>query len=278
MTANPTRLTDEVLRRALIELTGEPDAEVLLTEVVRIVDDTPQVRRLPWAAPAWGRGALLVAALIVMLAAGVAVALSQPRPAPQPDPSVIAVTDFVLPFTYRVPAEEAERMHGIGAGTGPFPMYGITSGSNRLTVFEVTGNVHECGARDTDPSASSVTVSSVELSRDPTTFMDELRDEVGVGLGAAREAMLGNLPAVEAEIGPAAGRCSDALIHQNGLGLGWAGLEPALRGPATLIVASANGTSIGVMISASNEDAYSHWLPVARAYVDSFVFEGGAER
>ena len=169
-------------------------------------------------------------------------------------------------------------MHGIGPGTGPFTIYGVSSGSSRLTLFEVTGYVHECGARDTDPSASSGTVDSVQLSRDPATFMDELRDEVGVGLGATREAMLGNLPAVEAEIVPAAGRCSDALIHANGLGLGWSGLEPELRGPATLIVASANATSIGVMISASNEDGYSDWLPVARAYVDSFVFEGGAER
>lgn len=278
MTANPTRLTDEVLRRALIELAGGPDAELLLTEVVRIVDDTPQARRLPWAAPGFGRGALLVAALIATLAVGVAVALSQPRPAPEPDPSVITVTDFILPFTYRVPAEDAEPMHGIAAGSGPYTMYGVTSTSGTLSIFEVTGNVHPCGSREVDPSASSGTVPSVHLSREPAAFLDELRDEVGVGLGAARETTLGNLPAVEAEIVTAAGRCSDALIHQNGMGLSWLSLEPALRGPATLIVASTGDTSIGVLISAGNEDAYSNWLPVARAYVDSFVFEGDAAR
>ena len=80
MNERATPITDEALRRALVELAGEPDANALLTEVIRTVDDMPQVRRRPWGTPRWERGALLVAALLATLGIGAAVALNRHAP------------------------------------------------------------------------------------------------------------------------------------------------------------------------------------------------------
>ena len=283
MTERTTGLTDDALRRALAELAGEPDATALLNEVVRTVDRMPQVPRRSWTAPSWRFGALVAAAVLATLGIGAAVALSLPRPDPQPTPSVpallpdaIAVPDFVVPFTYVLPEGEADELNARGT-VMPYPIYGFHRGSASLAVFLVTGFVHTCEDLDAvDPSASSGVLEGTSLGDEPALFIERLRDEVGVGIGPIRPSMLGNVSALEAEIDPADGTCSRALLHEVGLGLRWS--EPELRGPSTLIVARTGESSIGVLISGADEAAYRDWLPIARAYVDSFVFEDAANR
>ena len=72
---------------------------------------------------------------------------------------------------------------------------------------------------------------------------------------------------------PRAIACSPILLHQHGLGIRAIGLEPKLDNPGMLIVGQAGLKTIGVLISASNEDDYAAWLPTAQAYVDTFVFD-----
>jgi hypothetical protein len=270
MTGPTVRLTDETLRRSLVELAGEPDANALLSEVLRTVDTVPQVRRRAWSSMRWERRVLLVAAVLATLGIGAAVSLSAPRPDPQPIPSPegIVVPDFAVPFTYRLPEGVTEHLHSKGRVT-PYPIFALSG--DRLTLFLVTGtgNVHSCEDLDDESDGS---VDSTSVGRDPVAFLEGLRDDVGVGIGPIQPAMLGNLPAVAAEIDPEKGTCSRARVHENSLGLGATAQEPLLRGPSTLIVAQAGAETIGVLIRGADEAAYREWLPLAYEYVQSFDF------
>ena len=92
MSENARRLTDERLQRALTELSAGPDGTDLLTDVLRSVDSTAQVRRRPWDVPGWrGAGLLVAAALLVTAAIGSALVLASRQPEPQPSPSAPAL-------------------------------------------------------------------------------------------------------------------------------------------------------------------------------------------
>ena len=92
MSENARHLTDELLQRALTELAADPDGTVLLTDVLRSVDSTAQVRRRPWDVRGWrGAGLLVAAALLVTAAIGSALVLSSRQPEPQPSPSAPAL-------------------------------------------------------------------------------------------------------------------------------------------------------------------------------------------
>lgn len=263
MTSDTTRLTDDLLRRALAELADGRDPSLLLAEVLRGVDVTPQVARRPWDTRAWARaGVLVVAALLLVGAIGAAVVLSSPRPIPQQEP--ISVPGFVQPFTYRVPPGETVRL----TARGPEPplVLAANRGSRILEIFLVTGVVHDC--RDV------ATLDRTGLN--PAAFMDGLRDLLGAGMGPQRVTTLGNLPAIAADVDIASLPCSQLTFHESGLG--WVGgNEPRLMDqPSSLIVARTNYGTVGALISASTEADYAEWLPIARAYLDSIVFNTGA--
>ena len=112
MTTNSSRLTDDLLRRALTELAAGPDGDMLLRDVLGAVESRPQVARRPWDTRRWGRSAVLVAvaALLVVAMVGATVVLTQPQPSPPPtrtplplSDEVVRVPDFLAPFSYRVP-------------------------------------------------------------------------------------------------------------------------------------------------------------------------------
>ena len=59
----------------------------------------------------------------------------------------------------------------------------------------------------------------------------------------------------------------------DGLGLRHVTFEPALNSPGRLVVARTGETTIGVLISAPNDEALAEWLPIAQAFVDGMNFE-----
>jgi hypothetical protein len=284
MTRTARPLTDERLRLALVELAGQPDASLLLPEVLRSIDALPQVRRRPWDTRGWGRGVLLVAALLATLAIGAAIAFSGPRPDPQPVPSprpgAISALEFVVPFTYVLPNPESAPLTVRGSDS-PVVLYSLAGsyfppdaqGFRRLEVFLVTGQVHRCVNPDAIEGQDTH-----RLNTEPSAYLEELRDRIGVGIGPISPATLGNLVAVRATVDPAANSCEGSRIHEDGLGLSWVTFEPSLDNPGTLIVGRTGDTTIGVLISASNDELLAEWLPIAQAYVDSFIFETDAVR
>lgn len=264
MTQNAARLNDEHLRRALIEMAGSPDSDALLTDVLRIVDAQAQVARRPWTVGRWRRSMLmLVAVLLVAGAIGATIALSQPDPEPQPSPSpqsegAISVPDFVVPFTYHVPVGGPGKLGRYGPKE-PAVIYARVSGSRKLQLFLVNG-VHDCEeGRE-----------GMVLDRDPTSFLEGLHELLGVGMGRIGATTLGNLPAVAADIDPQDNTC--LALHEDRLGLGYATKEPHLSRPGRLIIADAGTQILGVYISAPTKDELAEWMPMAQAYVNSFVF------
>ena len=124
------------------------------------------------------------------------------------------------------------------------------------------------------PDESDTTIGSVRISTEPSAFLQELRDTAGVGIGPIEPTTLGNLPALAAEIDPTRNRCSPILLHENGLGIGALGQGAEAGQPGhDSSSAQSRGMTIGVLISASSEDEYAAWLPIAQAYVDTFAFD-----
>jgi len=196
-----------------------------------------------------------------------------------PASGLIRVSDFVVPFTYRLPSGETVELSRSGYPDSPAVIYsrkavsyGQDAGSTAIQVFLVTGSVHSCGPSMTPNSAGAVSSQSTRLKTDPEAFMEGLRDRAGVSMGLITETTLGNLPAVTADLGPP-GSCAETLMHENGLGIGWQSKEPAVKYPGRLIIGRAGARAIGVLITASTETGLAAWLPIAQAYVDSFVFD-----
>lgn len=279
MTGSTSRLSDELLRRSLSELAANPDGSALLTDVLRTVDSTAQVGRRPWDAPGWGRAGLLVATVVLITAAlGAAVVFSALRPQPQPTPSApavvsdaITVSDFVVPFTYRLPQGETAKLGRVGRAE-PAVIYSRQRGfSDHLSVFIITQYLHACPTVTGDPADDTLMIGT-----EPSAIMQALRDTAGVGLGPISTTTMGNLPAVTAEVDPAGNLCGHYAFHENGLGLGATSMERTLDDPSRLIVARTETRTIGVLISSATQDELVQWLPIAQAYVDSFVFETGA--
>jgi hypothetical protein len=245
MTGYSARLTDELLRRSLVEMAAGPDAGQLLTEVMRTVDATAQVRRRPWDTRGWGRyGVLLAAALLIAAAIGTAVALSRPQPAPQPTPvppgSVIRVTDFFQWFSYRLPSADAAMLTSGPRG------YSLRDGSRELQLFDIwTQNVS-----------------------DPVSVVLELESTWGACIDRVRPAELGNLPAISARFTPGAGVCSALRFREPGIGT----TDVVISDPSTLLVAQTSHGMLGVLISAPTAEGLAAWAPIAMAYVDSFEF------
>ncbi|HEY7464218.1 MAG TPA: hypothetical protein VH987_07240 [Candidatus Limnocylindria bacterium] len=213
---------------------------------------------------------MFVAALLVMGAIGLAVLGSLPRPQPQPTPparAAIRVEDFVVPFTYSLPAMHSGRLASVG-GAEPAVIYATGRTFSRgLEVFLVTGGVHNC----LSPAAPG-SVGFISVSEDPSAFLLGLRDIAEIGLQSIRQTTLGNLPAWGAEVDPTGNTCSltPNQLHETGLGIGRP--EPTLDRPGRLIVARIEDTTIAALIWATSEEELSEWLPIGQAYVDSFVF------
>ena len=277
MSENARHLTDELLQRALTELAAGPDGTVLLTDVLRSVDSTAQVRRRPWDVRGWrGAGLLVAATLLVTAAIGSALVLASRQPEPQPSPSapallpgVFSASDFVAPFTYSLPPGQRAHLTRMGATT-PAELYGRDggTGSRRLRVFVVTGAVHVC------PDESS-------------TYYRQRPDQRGAvrlpaGASGYRRRRYRTDPANHAREPsrvwvrrsiPRATRARRSCSTRAGWAFGSTGLEPKLDNPSMLIIGQAGLKTIGVLISASNEDDYAAWLPIAQAYVDTFAFD-----
>jgi hypothetical protein len=277
MTTNSSRLSDDLLRRALTELAAGADGDMLLTDVMRTVDARPQVARRPWDTRGWGRTVVLVAAATLLVAAtiGATVVLTRPQPTPQPtrtplplSTEVIRVPDFVVPFTYRLPVGMGGQLEPFGSEEKVFTIDGHTVGSSgTLELFPVSGMAHACGA-SSDHSLRPSIISGV-----PTALLDGLRS-AGAGIGPATTATLGNLPAVAADVDPSLGRCPRVTLHIGGLGLSYAKYEPALDVPGRMVLAQP-GRTIGVWISAPTAKALANWLPIAQTLIDGLSFDSG---
>jgi hypothetical protein len=267
MTDHAARLTDELLRRALVELAGSPDGDLVLTDVMHQVDALPQLRRRPWELRGWGRLAVvLVAALLLAAAAiGTTVLLWHPKPPPSaPISAYLSQDTQKIPFTYRIPGGERGQLIPRVSGTTGGAVLSRVSGPRKLELFVVTGLVHTC-----DLPARTGTA---ELPADPTGFLSGLRTQLGGALSETSSTTLGNLPAARADIRGPATTCGPAL-HLNNLALGYKTWEPVLKNPGRLIIARDEGATIGVLISAETDEDLAEWMPIAQAYVDSLVFE-----
>ena len=269
MTRYASPLTDDRLRRALSELAAGPDGSDLLIEVLRTIDSTAQVGRRPWDVRRYGRPMLVLAAVLVITAAIGFVVASLPRPQPQPTPTApaalsgtISKSGFVVPFTYRRPDGETARLVP-DRGFEPGVLYRTTSPIRRLEVFLVDGPVSCEGG---GPFGGRHVIGT-----EPAAFLEDLRDTAGVGIGPVRDAMLGNLPALAADIDPAQNECTGITFPLPLAPFG-RGDEPSLDNPGRIIVAQSSDTTIAALITSTEEDQLSEWLPVAQAYVDSFVF------
>jgi hypothetical protein len=289
MTAKSARLTDELLRRSLTELAAGPDADELLTDVIRTVDSTTQVHRRPWDLQGFGRPALLLAAVLLLTASiGLAVFLSSPRPEPQPSPTasarpvtvlpIVQPTDFIEPFRYTLPPGESITLRPISR-TAPHVVYGRTGATRERTleVFLVTGIVHTGPCNGVDPDGNGGPTRGFDVDQEPRTLLEDLRDEVRVAVGPISQARLGNIPAFAAEIDPTQSICANTSFHENGQGLFSGSVEPTLENPSKLIVGRIGDRTIAVLISATTEEALAEWLPIAQAYVDSFRFDNATE-
>ena len=267
MIDHAARLTDELLRRALVELAGSPDGDVVLTDVMHRVDGLPQIRRRPWDTRGWGRTALiLIAALLLAAAAiGTTILLWHPKPPPsEPISAFLSQDTEIIPFTYRIPGGERGQLVPRVSGTEGSGILSRVGASQTLELFVVTGYVHSC-----EPPARA---GSVELPAEPSGFLSGLRTRLGVALGESSTTTLGNLPAVSADIRGPGAPCGPAL-HLSGLGLGYKRWEPQLKNPGRLILARDGDATIGAYISAATDADLAAWLPIAQGYVDSLVFE-----
>ena len=178
------------------------------------------------------------------------------------------VADFVAPFTYRLPVGIDSRLHGHGDLDRVYLTDGSRAGtSGKLEIFPLSGIVHGCG------TSSGNGLPTSNIADTPLGFLEALRDSHGVGMGTIREATLGNLQAVQADIYPTRGACDHVTLHESGQGIGYAQYEPGLASPGRLTVAKLNGRSIGVLISAPTEKALRAWMPIAQAYVNGLVFD-----
>jgi hypothetical protein len=267
MTDHAARLTDELLRRALTELAGSPDGDMVLTDVLRRVDQREQVARRPWDTRGWGRTAfVLIAALLLAAAAiGTTVLLWHPKPPPSAPISAFLSQDTqLIPFSYRIPGGEHAQLIPRVSGSEGGPVLSRVNGSRKLEVFTVTGYLHTCDVPGRTGNAT--------LPVEPAGFLSGLRTELHVPLGETSTTTLGNLSAVRADIHASSSACGPAL-HLNNLGFSYKGWEPALKNPGRLILARDGDATIGVLISAATDADLAAWLPVAQDYVDTLVFE-----
>jgi hypothetical protein len=269
MTANTPRLTDDRLRQALTELAAGPDADMLLTDVLRSVDSQPQVARRPWDTRGWGRAALLVAAAVLLVAATIGATLVLTRPQPQPQPTrtplplsteLIRVPDFFAPFTYRVPLGMSGKLQADAHPDGFYAIKAKESGSATVTLFYMTGGMHGCPVDGDDPKTND----------DVSALLQSL-DE-----GPVDQASLGGLPALTVGVDPSQGACRNAVFHLHGLNAPPLEAQLSLARPGRLIAASTGAGTLGVLISAPTDAALAEWLPVADALVSGIQFDDTA--
>ena len=187
--------------------------------------------------------------------------------APALSDRVLSVTDFVVPFTYRLPVGIAAQLEPYGSLEKLYVIDARAGGSGNLTLFPVSGIVHACG------TSSGNGLPTPTVADDPAAFLEALRDHFGAGIGPTRPSVLGNLPAVGADVDPKLGTCVSVALHLDGLGLGFGQYEPRLNSPGRLIVARTQGRTVGVLISAPSAEALTEWLPIGQALVDGMVFQ-----
>jgi hypothetical protein len=277
MTDNAQRLTDDVVRRALSELAAGPDADVLVSDVLRTVDAQAQVGRRPWDTRGWGRAAVLVAAaaLLVTAVIGATVTLTRPQPTPQPvrtplplTNELVRVPDFFVPFSYRVPegmsgklmtTYNPDSVYAIRpkAGSGTFVLFSITG---QMHAFPVAGATRECRSLGSEPATDD----------DVATFLR------GLDEGPIQQTTLGGQPASEVVIDPAGSACRNAVFHVHGLLASQ--LEPGLplAYPGRLIVSRTADATVGLLIYAPTAAALADWLPVAGALTNGLTFDAAA--
>jgi hypothetical protein len=193
--------------------------------------------------------------------------------APALSDRVLSVSDFAVPFTYRLPVGLGGQLEAHGNAQKVYTIDAHTVGSSgKLEIFPVSGYVHACGTNSTAGTAR------------PAAFLEALAHRFGAGIGAVTPTTLGNLPAYGANIAPSLGRCTQVSLHLNGLGLSYAESEPLLNSPGRLVLAEVavrpigvgaqrGRQTIGVWISAPTEKAFVEWLPIAQALLDGMTFE-----
>lgn len=278
MTGTTSRITDDLLHRALAELAAGPDADILLADVIRAVDSRAQVGRRSWDTRAWRRAAVLIATVVLLATAivGTTVVLTRPQPSPGPTRTplplsneVIRVPDFFAPFSYRVPVGMSGKLQVQDAPDSFYLIRGERTDQGTLVVFPVSGGLHvfpaDGGTQQCRPVAS-----------EPTTE-DALRTFLkGLDEGPISPTTLGDQPALGVAIDPAQSDCRNALFHVHGLTASQ--LEPslALAYPGRLIVAATGAGPVGVLINAPSDAALAAWQPVADSLVSGIAFDATA--
>jgi hypothetical protein len=277
MTTNAAHLTDELLRRSLAELAAGPDADMLLTDVLRTVDGQAQVARRPWDTRGWGRAMVLVAAAALLAAAtiGATVVLTQPKPSPQPTRTplpltneVIRVPDFTVPFSYRMPAGMSGKLEVSYTPDSFYAIRAKTGDGGSFFVFPITGEMHAFPV--TGSSRTCMSRPDPKNDQDLTAFLQ------GLDEGPVSPTSLGGEAALSVAIDPAHSASRNALFHIHGLAASQ--LEPSLSlaNPGRLIVTATGAGAVGVLIYAADDTALADWMPVAAALVNGFRFDATA--
>jgi hypothetical protein len=271
MTTNQPGLTDANIRQALLELAVGPDADALVQDVLRAVDQAPQASTrtvLGWPV----RRVVLVAATILLLAtvAGTAILSGGPEPTPEPTPTPTAyrirqVRDFVLPFTYSLPEDVPV---GLLAGPGRTELVRLGRETQGVDFLFVTF-VHRCPG-DSPSTIPDPWPENGGWSPEPEELLEGLR-EAGVGITELHETTLGGHSALATDIDPSAATCTGAAFHTDGLGLTATEVEQELDGPGRLIVARVDDATVVVHIWGT-EEGYASWLPIATDFVESIEF------
>jgi hypothetical protein len=279
MTTNSQPLTDDLLRRALTELAGGPDGDMLMADVLRAVDSRPQVAPRPWDTRGWRRTAVLVAAAALLVAAmvGTTVVLMRPQPSPPPPTrtplplsnQVVRVPDFFVPFTYRMPVGMSDRLETSFLRNMIYSIGSKTTGSEKLVLFRISGDMHAIPGPDGTGECRSI-------GHEPATD-EELESFLqGLDEGPVTRTTLGELPAFTVAIDAAHSACRNSLFHVGSI----SGIarEPELQlvYPGFFTAAWTPAGTVGALIYAPTNSALAEWLPVAQALLNGLRFDGPA--
>jgi hypothetical protein len=181
-------------------------------------------------------------------------------------PSVTSgiATAFVHPFEYTPPpgtelavTTDSEAMYALTEGSEEtYPGFGYEPvlGVWGLTVTAGTpGRTHAGGSRDTH-------------ALQPGAFLTDLRENPTLAVGPITQAILGGLPARQADVASTGGGAGYPDIHMDGDAL------VALGFPGRLIAAELGGGTVLVHIWAVSDEELTAWLPTAMQLVGSIAF------
>lgn len=264
MTSDNFTVTDAEVKRALDELAAGPDGDLLVADVMRVVDTTPQARGSAWRVPWMTSRVAVIAASVLLLVAigGAAVLLSEALPEPRP-PGTPGMLDLPgMELGYVIPENSGLGVHVERLDASWYQFSEITNPHGpgpTIDVFPAEGDVHPC-------PMSNGGSSRVPIRSSPQGFLEDLREIAGTGIVGETATTLDGYPAWSAELEAGEDRCGTADLH---IPPGSLGDVPAFTGRSgTFTVVDVNGSSIAILISAQPDDLQA-FLPVGDAFVSS---------